>query len=889
MAAARSVAAMPQLPFARHAQQQLEAEDEMVAVEPVPTPLNGAVSQKLPRRRSILNSLRKGLRRQHHELPEVTARAQERQEGVPPLLRRRSSNPELRPKNSKRAIASLPRQQTLKRSESEKRGKLEEVPATEEDKRATGSAHRRGWSAVPFKRQKSPKPVSLPSTSAPEISNQESKGKYGTIDEKLAQANNARQNTNAPSDKPSHDSLTSKKESASEADGNDYDNNEENENSDPAELQAEYQKRWILNLSMSFRDKSQREKFFVTYAETPTKWRRLTISLDYRTAPDGSLEADLKTLHYQRDKSFRIFEAIRESLDDIQYYDTVTNLKLETTEHDCQLHIHVREDANEIVQFPAASLMDHVQCPRYAESEVEFESHLSGFVYKVRVEEQLLIKKEIPGPDTVDEFLYEVNALDALYGANSVVQLQGLITDEEGTIVKGLLISYASRGALVDMLYDYAGELAWHQREKWARQIVEGLANIHEAGFVQGDFTLSNIVINDEDNAQIIDINRRGCPVGWEPPELSRLIDSGQRIAMHISVKTDLFQLGMVLWALAEESDEPERSRPLPQLRREVPSYYRRIVNFCLDPRPQGRMSAQALLLEFPKDAGRPPSERPSVVDFSDQLQVMSGDLKASDPSVSTTHRSDKEYIDPKMAVTLDEVQYRRRVDSAKAGFTDQVTYLDPDSNPASTSYQFESSGSWIVGQSRGRSPVSSRRRRSSPYGRTATSVTSLSLSPDRRSGRSAKVYCDDTEDDLAYPARSDPRDVAPRTRGRSPRDLSSSSPVDKQQHGIRTLPLRECSLEFGPPLHQDSGFDETMAEKMLPQGSEESSSGEEETDSDDEEDSEDDDDDDDEDEDSEDDEDTASEAEMPMSRPTVARVKPSSAALAAAGKAFAR
>jgi serine/threonine protein kinase len=802
VAAARLVAYMPQLPFARHA--QLETEDEMVAVEPLPTALAGTAPQKLPRRQSILNSLKKGLRR-NHDLPEVTAaRIPDNREEGPPLLRRRSSNPELRPEVSRRAIASLPRQQTLKRSESEKRGKLLEVPHGESEKRQDSVGQKRGWSAGAFRRQKSPRPGPIPSASAPDVSAVESGGNYNTIDGQLSQKDNTTQNCSAPSGMPSHGYFDYRNDTTSDTEATDYDNNEAEETNDPAALQAEYARRWILNLSMSFRDKSEREKFFVTYAETPTKWRRLTISLDYRTAPPGSLEADLKSLHYQRDKSYRVFEAIRESLDDIQYYETVTNLKLETTEEDCQLHIHVREDANEIVQFPTASLMDHVRCPRYRESEIEFDSHLSGFVYKVRADGQLLIKKEIPGPDTVDEFLYEVNALDALYGANSVIQLRGLITDEDGSLVKGLLISYASRGALVDTLYDYSGELPWHKREKWARQIVEGLSNIHEAGFVQGDFTLSNIVIDDDENAQIIDINRRGCPVGWEPPELSRLIESGQRIAMHISVKTDLFQLGMVLWALAAECDEPERSRPLVPLGSEFPNYYCQIVDSCLESRPQGRMSATQLLSKFPRDAGRPPSQRPSV-DFSLQPYVFGGDLKASDPSVATSHRSDKEYIDPNMAVTLDEVQRQRRVDSAKAGFTDQVTYLDPNSNPASTSYQFESNGSWIIGKSRGRSPVSSRRRRSSPYGRTATSATSLSLSPDRRSHRSAKVYCDDLEDEPSYPAQLDDRDLAHGTEPPSRR--SSSPPTNRRVTRVQ----RDQSPEFRPPLHQDSGFDEHM------------------------------------------------------------------------------
>lgn len=111
-----------------------------------------------------------------------------------------------------------------------------------------------------------------------------------------------------------------------------------------AMIHDELETTWILNLSMHFRDKSKREKFFVTYRETPTLWRRVTISLDYRNAPDNSLEMDLLHTKSQRDKSSKIYEAIRDSLQDIQFYQSVTNLKLQTT--DGRLHVHVVEDVN---------------------------------------------------------------------------------------------------------------------------------------------------------------------------------------------------------------------------------------------------------------------------------------------------------------------------------------------------------------------------------------------------------------------------------------------------------------------------------------------------------------------------------------------------------------
>ena len=111
-----------------------------------------------------------------------------------------------------------------------------------------------------------------------------------------------------------------------------------------AMIQDELEYKWILNLSMHFRDNSKREKFFVTFRETESLWRRVTISLDYRNAPEDSLEKDLISTKYQRDNSAKIYEAIRESLQDIQFYPTVTNLKLQTT--DGRLHVHVVEDTN---------------------------------------------------------------------------------------------------------------------------------------------------------------------------------------------------------------------------------------------------------------------------------------------------------------------------------------------------------------------------------------------------------------------------------------------------------------------------------------------------------------------------------------------------------------
>ena len=109
-------------------------------------------------------------------------------------------------------------------------------------------------------------------------------------------------------------------------------------------IARELESTWILNLSMRYKDRSKREKFFVTYRENEQLWRRVTVTLDYRDPPEDSLEEELRDITSQKEKSCKIYESIRQSLPEIQFYDTVTNLKLETT--DGRLHVHVVEDAN---------------------------------------------------------------------------------------------------------------------------------------------------------------------------------------------------------------------------------------------------------------------------------------------------------------------------------------------------------------------------------------------------------------------------------------------------------------------------------------------------------------------------------------------------------------
>lgn len=289
-------------------------------------------------------------------------------------------------------------------------------------------------------------------------------------------------------------------------------------------------------------------------------------------------------------------------------------------------------------------LIRHLNCRLVKESQVFFQSHLAGFVYKVRADGATVTLKEMPGQDTVDEFLYEANALHSLRYSRHIARFYGIVVDDAEEHVKGLLIAYADQGALIDILYEECKGtghgIPWPVREKWARQIIQGLADVHEAGFVQGDFTVSNVVIDHENDAKIIDINRRGCPLGWEPPEATALVESGQRLTLYIGAKSDLYQLGMVLWALAMEEDEPEsQGRPLvlgPEVN--IPDWYRQITEICLNYDPRCRRSATELVAMLP-----PPTELPAHEHHSSHLaegeSLATSSANANDGTVAAAAR----------------------------------------------------------------------------------------------------------------------------------------------------------------------------------------------------------------------------------------------------------
>ena len=131
---------------------------------------------------------------------------------------------------------------------------------------------------------------------------------------------------------------------------------------------------WTLNLTKKFG--TGIEKLLLTYVDHCNRWRRVTISYDCQGTEPASLEMDLAKLTSSREKWVEIYWSIHKNLHEIFFFDTVTHLRLETVESEPR--IHVKEDIDESYSTRCET------CRTTVINFLPLDSHLSGFVYKVK-------------------------------------------------------------------------------------------------------------------------------------------------------------------------------------------------------------------------------------------------------------------------------------------------------------------------------------------------------------------------------------------------------------------------------------------------------------------------------------------------------------------------
>jgi len=160
---------------------------------------------------------------------------------------------------------------------------------------------------------------------------------------------------------------------------------------------------------------------------------------------------------------------------------------------------HVTDSVMQVVPLPSQatstaeemlSLLDDLGCPRYCETEVVHIAMIRGpNIFAAYVGGRLLYEVKFTSFLPSDRSLYTIQLLHCLRDTTGVARLAGIVLNPKGKHPKSYLKGLPGRGFMIDIMSKELKEgrvLPWERREKWAKEIIEAVSQIHSKGFVAG-------------------------------------------------------------------------------------------------------------------------------------------------------------------------------------------------------------------------------------------------------------------------------------------------------------------------------------------------------------------------------------------------------------------
>jgi len=383
------------------------------------------------------------------------------------------------------------------------------------------------------------------------------------------------------------------------------------------------------------------------FAQGGRHWRRVTVSATTTTL---STQWDV-CFSFTEICCYHVFPYLVQSqletmLEKDQLYESVTNVSIELQPSKTgdvtfdQERSMIIEDVEAAAATETSRYMEEIEqrgIPQYVESQVVVLSRRRTALYLVLVENQPCIQRNSPfsGGTTsdrklVDEFIADMKLLQMAQGCSGVAEFVGVVITDNRTQLCGYLVRYPEAGLFAELLETLTSNtlpISWERREQWIRQIITAVAEIHKRGVIIGCLDKESMWVNLDDQIKIVMFKSTGSyranQFGQLPPEIRRFTAPRAVATGQIpTIQSDLFQLGLLVWMLAENDFNKinvfcrksgcqgfphyrcmaDHVNPvdLPICGPEVPAYVNEIIGHCRQGQPSRRKSAGALLALLP-------------------------------------------------------------------------------------------------------------------------------------------------------------------------------------------------------------------------------------------------------------------------------------------------
>jgi len=205
--------------------------------------------------------------------------------------------------------------------------------------------------------------------------------------------------------------------------------------------------------------------------------------------------------------------------------------------------------------------------------------------------------------------------LHCLRGTPGIMPFLGVVIDDQYHTINAVLSELPAKGDLLNIVKNgvKCGQpVAWERRERWCKQILQAVAEIHSKGFAIGTMSRvpsCGIGVGVNDDAAFHNFlaicQYRIEHMAMVPPEHRGWLLKGRQI--RASAETDLYDLGFLLWRIANNSyrwkistaayiENHDAMIEFLATDEHTPQHVREVITTCCDANPGKRLPAWQLL-----------------------------------------------------------------------------------------------------------------------------------------------------------------------------------------------------------------------------------------------------------------------------------------------------